>query len=173
MISCIAVRISQPNIDSIFFFPTISLLVIIYLFTEYTQRTVNTRSKLKTTQAHTPHAQRHRQRHPSINHNSSEIIPHRRTSYNSKCKRPFDTSRRIIFFIAVGLVVNMGVALRLEKPIEKGPVKTRLDCGAHGTRAVAERINKMKSLAVSQSNKRKVQGIFCRKNKHFNSCSAF
>lgn len=123
LISSLAVRIRQPNIDSIFFFATISLLVIIYLFTEYTQRTVYTRSKLKTTHTYTSHAQRHRQRHPSINRNSSEISPHRRTSYNSEYKRRSDTSRRIIFFIAVGLVVNMGVALRLGKPIEKGPVK--------------------------------------------------
>lgn len=103
----IAVRIRQPNIDSIFFLPAISLLVGYYVYyhhhspSTHTQRTVNTRSKLKTAQTHT-HTET-AQRHPSINRNPSETTPHRRLRVTICKQTPVDTSRRIISLLRLVL----------------------------------------------------------------------
>lgn len=88
--------------------------------------------------------------------------------------QPTDTSRRIIFFIAVGLVVNMGVALWLEKPIEKGPVKKWT--GLRRTHYTCRRgRNKQNEIVrwISFDQKKSSRLILEKINKHFNSCSAF
>lgn len=101
------------------------------------------------------------------------MMPHRRTSsIQSKRKRQLTHRDRIIFFIAVGLVVNMGVALRLEKPIENGTVKKAVifDYGAHSTEYMGHRrtneqneiaLRRMCSLPSNLAKKKIVKNIFC------------
>lgn len=134
-----AVTIRWPNMDSIFFSPAISLLAYhsLRVHTAHSQYT----KEIKNRTQHRAHTHTSTQASSTTPINKPQLKwihsaqTYKRTGWNPKGKRPVDTSRRIIFFIAVGLVVNMGVALRLVKPIENGTVRKNksFDCGAGRT----------------------------------------